>query len=62
MIRCMVCRNNITNTQCLLKHMLENQLQKPKLQKVTWMLLTNSTNNIFKGAMVLSGHIINQLT
>jgi hypothetical protein len=39
--------------------MLENQLQKPKLQKVTWRLLANSTNNIFKGAMVVSGHIVN---
>jgi hypothetical protein len=41
--------------------MLENQLQKPKLQKVTCRLLIDSIYNKFTGAIVARKHIVNQL-
>ncbi len=41
--------------------MLENQLQKPKLQKVTYKLLIDSIYNKFKVAIVARKQIVNQL-
>jgi hypothetical protein len=41
--------------------MLENQLQQPKLQKVTCRLLIDSIYNKIKGAIVVIKHIVNQL-
>jgi len=52
---------NIISSQCFLEHMFGNQLQKSKLQNVTFRFLTYSIDNKFKCTMVIIKHIIDQL-